>query len=180
VRNSPPPPAGASALDVAERCRRAGLEFVNDSPEWDKAELAGWLVGPYRDATWTGSYPPRPPRSVSDPPRPNQLGDVIAEARWRVLSVLESVALDARSVGRLTSHPAVQRFVDARGAAGFRPLDVARMRLSDRVLSLFAADARARPSDYARGGVRVCALCERVTIRGAGRARCACARSEDE
>jgi len=141
---------------------------VNGSPAWDKAELAAWLVGSYRDATWTGSYPARPPRSVSESPRAKVLGDVIAEARWRVLSILESVALDSRAIGRLTSHRAVQRFIDPRGIEGYRPIDVARMRLADRVVSLFAADARARPRDYARGGVHVCSLCERVTIQNGG------------
>jgi hypothetical protein len=141
---------------------------------WDKAELAAWLVGPYRDATWTGTDVPRVRRSDSEPPRSTVIGDVIVEARWRVLSILESVALDPRRLGRLTSHPAVQRFVDRKGAEGYRPLDVARMRLADRVLSLFAADARARPRDYGRGGVRVCALCERVTIQAGPRAMCTC------
>jgi hypothetical protein len=147
---------------------------VNGSPTWDKAELAAWLVGPYRDATTAGASSPRAPHSVPDRPRAGVLGDVIAEARWRVLSVLESVALDSRAIARLTSHRAVQRFIDRRGQEGYRPVDVVRMRLADRVLSLFAADARTRPRDYGRGGVRVCAMCERVTIQDGG-TPCKCA-----
>jgi hypothetical protein len=169
--SSYPPAVVGSVREVADRCRLAGLEFVNGAPMWDKRDLAAWLVGPYRDATFNGSYFPRP--CDYEPPPPSGLGRLIAEARWRVLSVLEAVALDSSAIGRLTAHPAVQTYFDPAGDQGFRPLDVARMRLSDRVLSLFAADARTRPRAYVRGGLAVCALCERVTI--GARDTCACA-----
>ena len=71
----------------------------------------------------------------------------------------------------------VRRVVDLRGERVWVPVDITRMRLRDRVASLFVADYLNRPSDYEL--FHVCHLCEAITFDPESKAlgRCATHRS---
>jgi hypothetical protein len=163
------PSGGASRLDAAERCRRAALAFTNGAEVWTKAELAAWLVGPYREATRAGTVPP--PSKSSPPPagrkvEPAAVDELLADAHVRVLTVLENVAISRTKTSfarRLLEEHAVQRITEGGQTVGWVPIDAPRMRLAYRVLALFAADALTRPGDYE--SLTVCHRCERVRFR---------------
>ncbi len=167
-RPSSLPPHGGRVEDLAERCRTAGLAFTNGAERWTKADLAAWLVGPYREATRSGSLPP--PAGAGNVPRrsiePAAVDDLLADAHVRVLTVLENVAISRTKTAfaqRLEAEHALHRVVGETRAIGWIPLASPRMRLAYRVLSLFAADALARPEDYET--LTVCHRCERVRFR---------------
>ncbi len=166
---------------MADRCRRAALAFTNGAEVWTKADLAGWLVGPYRGATRSGSMPP-PSRASSPPGRkvePAAVDDLLSDAHVRVLTVLENVAISRTKTAfarRLLEEHAVQRITDHGHTVGWIPMDAPRMRLAYRVLSLFAADALARPADYET--LTVCHRCERVRFRCLEES-CGCMRDDD-
>ena len=87
---------GVRVADVVGRCRMAALSFTNGAGAWEKAELAHWLIGPYRDSTHMGSNAP-PPMFPSRPPRgyvePAGVDELLADAHMRVISVLENTAI---------------------------------------------------------------------------------------
>ena len=104
---------------------------------------------------------------------------VLTDARVRVLSVLESAVLSRDTIAfaeRVAERGLLGAVVDSQGHAGWRPLSIPQMRLTDRVLSLFAADALTRPDDY-RNMLTVCHRCEGVRIELEAReTRCRCER----
>ncbi|HEY2514237.1 MAG TPA: hypothetical protein VGI39_25395 [Polyangiaceae bacterium] len=187
-------PRAVTATSLAESCRQAGLLFLEGAAAdwWGKAELVGWLEGPYKEATrfarlgWRASSPP-PPLRPSRPPlaggaedeellRPERIEAVIREARWHVLAALEALALPAGShawVERALARGHVVPRRDSEGDATWVPVDLRGLRLRDRVESLFAADHLARPRDYAVDLI-VCHRCEAVVFDHEARARGDC------
>jgi hypothetical protein len=157
----------ATALEVADACRAAGLAFVNGvASGWNKTDLARWLVGPYREASCplAGAE-----RETIDPDVRNRRVDarvvrLLHDVRAHVVRGLEGSpdglvdlpcwAVSAGSILR-SRHPD--------GQAGFIPVDWPRMRLEDRVMSLFAVDCLVRGDDYATKLV-VCRKCKRVAF----------------
>jgi hypothetical protein len=170
-------PDGGRVEDVAARCRTAALEFTNGAEGWTKADLAAWLVGPYRAATRSGSVPP-PPSSPSGTHRrsiePAAVDDMLTDAHVRVLAVLENVAISRDKTTfaqRLAADNTLLRVTDRQGNAGWIPVAAPRMRLATRVLTLFAADALSRPGVYE--SLTVCHRCEHVRFRDIDR-DCGC------
>ena len=154
-------------MGYAEECRRAALEFMSGVAEgWTKLDLALWLHGPYAMAS---RHAPRGMRAS----QPN--GHVIEEeaiehllvsVRGQILAGLELAALDHGTPDFIEDALIAQhvRRVDTRGGTAWVPIDVARMRLKDRVASLFVADYLNRPDDYRH--LHVCHLCETITFEG--------------
>ncbi|MDB4995096.1 MAG: hypothetical protein JWM74_2528 [Myxococcaceae bacterium] len=158
---------GTTPLEVAEACRAAGLAFVNGvASGWTKTDLARWLVGPYREAACPL---PGAERGVSEPPAPGvrveaRISRLLHEVRAHVVRGLESSpdGLVDLPCWALTAGSILRSQHDD-GEAGFIPVDWPRMRLEDRVMSLFAVDCLMRGADYATKLV-VCRRCKRVSF----------------
>jgi hypothetical protein len=165
--------------DFAERARAAGLAFVNESTLWEKPELVAWLIGTYGDATRVHQGSRRGSAKITklDPVETGTLESVLTDARVRALSALEGAAIsrDPTAFARaMAARNVLLPIVDRNAKSGWMPVDVPRMRLVDRVLSLFAADALTRPDEFTKG-LYVCHRCERVRIdAGAREAPCVC------
>ena len=170
--------AGAGALDprrIAEQCRATGLGIVNNARRWGKAELAGWLAGPYRrvtryaavdDATGpqeASLLPPviRPEAAEIDDGRVEAL---LAQLHEEITELFQGATLgkiDAFSRACL-KHGFIARATLPDGRLAHLPVDLPRMHLLERVASLFAADARTSLASYAT--VRICPHCGAMTF----------------
>jgi hypothetical protein len=155
-------------LDIAERSRAAGLAFINHAARWEKTDLAGWLVGPYQASTGGPSARRRESLVMerADGVETRTLVSVLTDARVRVLAVLESAVLSRDAIAfarRVAERGLLADVVDCDGRAGWIPLNAPHVRLTDRVLTLFATDALCRPADYEQM-LAVCHLCEGVRI----------------
>lgn len=140
----------AQAVDVS---RVAVRSFLALTP--DKRALSAWLLGPYQDAT---AFAPRrhshsiPPRSASEPPAPLQgVEEVVSAAKRAVREAITAALGPEGSEGLIRLLPPVVHVTaahDVYGSRGFVPMDVARTKLTDRVLSLVVADYLTRPDDF--------------------------------
>lgn len=160
-------PDGSSVHEIADRCRRAVLEFVSGTAGgWSRVDLELWLGAPYRSAS----------RSFSSPAssRP-ALGLVGAEVGGSFETTLMDAADVVRDLLASCANPRMPAFVqdvvergfvvgvqDFDGALGHVPVDVAEMSLVDRVASLLAADILTRPGDYQ--SVSICEDCGAVSF----------------
>lgn len=165
----------ATVASFAEVCRNTALDFISGAGSgWGKAELAAWLQGPYRVLTRAyriperqserliqvfarvGTYKPVTPLTPAAPgERPSlpleRVQAVMGRARDSALLILERFEDPDESVGfafdvLCAGH--VKHCLDRNGDAGFVPVDLPRMRLADRVISLLAVDYLFRPGDY--------------------------------
>lgn len=163
---------GIRVRDVADACRSAALTFAAHGPrDWSRRELADWLVGPYAQAV-------APTRSlrvsgtrravVHRPVDEASVQELLTAARTEVIEVVRAAwswKHDAASVRASVEEGLVVGVVDAAGAElGYAPVDSARMRLADRVRSLFVADYLTRPTDYAF--FAICRECDGPTFDG--------------
>jgi hypothetical protein len=154
-------PAGARVASFADGCRAAALDFVNHvAPSNDKALLADWLRGPYRAHVVT-LVRSRTKRIGAATVVPRALARLLGQARFQVSLGLAAASdpVDGVSFGfSALAAGHVYRAQDAFGAPGWVPVGQPRMRLSDRVLSLVAADYLLRPEDY-ETAFMTCAVC---------------------
>ena len=160
---------GVDALVMSAAWRPAALDVLRGAREgWTPVDLARWLLGPYSQAT---SHVPRDADeglAETTPPRVDarRLSEILSSAASEVVAALECV----RSRGTVEF---VRAAID-QGAIvptwdGFwLPIDKPRMLLSDRVLSLFAADYLLRPRDYVTD-LEICAKCRGVVFDRAAR-----------
>jgi len=145
--------------EVADSCRKSLLSFFTDvAPGGNARALAAWLVGSYAHAVLPTTRFDFPSGRVSR----GQLTDLIDDARAEVALTMRS--LTSAEVGmHFAMHAAnsgwVVQFTDLRGHVGFVPIDLPRMRLRERILSLMAADYLARSSSYAHD-LEVCETCD--------------------
>jgi hypothetical protein len=158
--------------EVADACRSAALGFAWSAHHgWGRRELARWLVGPYaRAAAATRTLPVSGMRRavIHRPLTEECVESLLQEARAEVVEVLRTVwswTHDAAAVRARIDEGLVAGIVDDASDLGFAPVDHARMRLVDRVRSLFIADYLTRPSDYA--AFAVCSDCDGATFDGA-------------
>jgi hypothetical protein len=163
---------GVRVTEVADACRSAALGFAWSAHHgWGRRELARWLVGPYARATaatrslrLSGMR-----RAVMHRPLAEEtIEELLQTARAEIIEVLRGVwswTHDARAVRACIDEGLVAGIVDDASDLGFAPVDHARMRLIDRVRSLFVADYLTRPGDYA--AFAVCGECDGATFDGA-------------
>lgn len=125
---------------------------------WGRRELAGWLVCHYGSCVAESSDPPRsarPPRCSAEV-SVESLGELIAAARMRMVTLLEDLR-DRDTAEGVTRSLIARGFVEAvrdeHGAIAYVPVDQRRMRLAERVASLFVADYLNAPFDDWRGRV---------------------------
>jgi hypothetical protein len=159
-------PARARVSTFAEGCRSAALDFVNRvALSGDKTVLAEWLRGPYRAHAFVLARS-RTRRLGAASVVPDALARMLGRARLEVGLGLIRVRDAVDGVGFGYSALAaghVYRCQDARGTPGWVPVAQPRMRLSERVLSLVAADYLLRPEDY-ETSLMTCSSCGRASF----------------
>ena len=140
---------------VSEECRDAALSFMTGVGKgWDKLDLALWLTGDYARATRHRKHGERvatPALGVVEIPE-ETLENLVVHVRGQILASLEMAALGHGALDFPEARVArglVRRMIDADGRDAWVPVDGARMRLRDRIESLFAADYLNAPYTYA-------------------------------
>lgn len=159
-------PRGMNVLDAADRARAAGFVFVSSSRwGWGKRDLANWLVHDYRPAVLSASQRPRTEASAASADE-SSATKLVASARRRVVEMLGE-ATTAWAGADFASESVENGFVigvsDEAGCIGYAPVHEGRMRLVDRVASLFIADFLTRPRDYEQ--LVVCGSCDEVSFK---------------
>jgi hypothetical protein len=145
---------GLDVSHAAEVCRSAVRAFLGMSS--DKRALSAWLLGPYQDAT---AFAPRrnshtiQARHDSVPPSGPLQGveDLVGDAKRAVRHAVHTALGPEGSEGLIRLLPPVVHVTaahDVYGGHGFVPMDIARTKLTDRVLSLVVADYLTRPDDF--------------------------------
>ena len=149
-------PQIANVTAVAFACRVTAQTFLEQGGRWGKEQLGAWLMGPYATLTRLTSIeapcvavPTSVPTVLPDLDEPT-IRRLIANAR---LTVTETIA-DVRHARagasfslNMFSKGFVAAFEDGQRAVGWLPTNHAST-LTDRVLSLVAADYLTRPEDY--------------------------------
>jgi hypothetical protein len=166
-------PAGARVATFTDGCRDAALDFINRvSVRADKQELADWLRGPYRGhVVAIGRTSMRRMNAASV--LPGALEKLLARTRFEVMLGLSRAidAADGVSFGfDALSSGLVYRCQDADRTPGWVPVSHLRMRLTDRVLSLVAADYLLRSEDYEQA-LFTCSACGLVAFDAQAKAR---------
>lgn len=159
-------PRGTTVLDIADRARAAGFVFISSSRwGWGKRDLANWLVHDYRPAVLDASAQPLSEVSSAKADEASAT-KLVASARRRVVEMLTDAATtwNAAELAResIDSGLVIGVSDDASGI-GHAPLHQSRMRLVDRLASLFIADYLTRPRDYEQ--LVVCAQCDEVSFK---------------
>lgn len=164
-------PSRSLLATFTDGCREAALDFVNRvSLSSDKEVLAEWLRGPYRSHVVTLARS-RTQRMGAASVVPNALTKLLTQTRLEVGATLARTRDPEDGVGFGYSALAaglVYRAQDATGALGWVPVAQPRMRLTQRVLSLIAADYLLRSDDY-ETALFACSACG-LTAFDAGRA----------
>lgn len=161
---------------VAAACRAAALAFVNGVGRgWTKRDLARWLLGPYREAACPLPGAERvgfaPTMAEVSAARVDRLLNEVREHALRSLEGTPDGLVSLPSWAKTAG--SVLRSRHGNGESGFIPVDWPRMRLDDRVMSLFAVDVLVRPRDYERR-LAVCSRCRAVSFDEASRDRGFC------
>jgi hypothetical protein len=159
-------PRGTTVLDVADRARAAGFVFVSSSRwGWGKRDLANWLVHDYRPAVLAAPARPRTEASASNADEASAT-KLASAARRRVVEMLGDATTEWAGTEFATESVEgglVIGVSDEAGGIGYAPVHQARMRLVDRVASLFIADFLTRPRDYEQ--LVVCGSCDEVSFK---------------
>jgi hypothetical protein len=159
-------PLRTGSADIAAECRATANELLQ-ADAWGRAELAGWLAGPYRNAarfTNEGGEDVQPlsgmqrRNSTAPPPSETLVKHLVEQAQKSVLQTIEAATMDPARFDALAAECLRAGFVKHRttsdGTIQLVPVDRERMTLVDRVLSLLVA-ARAETSPRKRdSGVR--------------------------
>jgi hypothetical protein len=131
----------------------------------DKQELADWLRGPYRShVVAIGRASTR--KMCASSVLPDVLERLLARTRFEVMLALSRAVDPADGVNfgfDALSTGLVYRCQDAERTPGWVPVSQPRMRLTDRVLSLIAADYLLRSDDYEQA-LYTCGACDRVAF----------------
>lgn len=147
-------PDGDSIDTVSAICRAAGVEFLEGvATGWGKRELAEWLSGSYHEAaSRLGVLDDL--RAPSDTPydlREARIGALMESARLHTLTMLEELALphaESDFIDEAITRGFVCPAEDEVETPVWVPLDLPRMRLRDRLRSLFVADYLNAPREY--------------------------------
>lgn len=149
-------PETVSALEVADRCRVAALEFMEGTALgcWGRKELALWLISDYKRAVSvvapTSGNRRRSVRS-GDTLDEGTVEGLLLHTRERMLDMLigSSECWEGVEFAReMIDSGLVVGVRDSLGAIGYAAVDHPGLRLVDRVASLFIADCLTRPADY--------------------------------
>jgi hypothetical protein len=147
--------------------REAATEFIRGTTlGWGRRDLASWLVCHYSPCLVTDDVRTRGQSCFASLSRASTRLDeesverVILDARSSVLRLLAALASSSQAAAA-ARNAIGSGFViarrDSQGDLRWAPVGRQRMRLADRVGSLFIADALANPRDYR--GVSLCRYC---------------------
>lgn len=169
---------GATRESVAAECREAAVAFVNGAAAgWDKLDVALWLTGPYARATGHMSRGERVAGMIGESEVDSEvIVELVTRVRSQLLAGLEKAALSEGTLDfavEAMDRGLVRRAIDLDGEIVWVPVDSARMRLRDRVRSLFAADYLNDPGAYS--ALYVCHRCESVVFDESAKKLGACA-----
>ncbi len=163
---------------LSAECRAAALELMSGVAKgWEKIDLARWLTGPYARATRHCQAGERIIREGHGPLASSTIEELMTSTRTRVLAALEKAALSDGSLDftkDVVDRGFVRRAWDTDGMEAWVPVDASRMRLIDRVRSLFVADYLNDPVSY--GALYVCHRCENIVFDEAARRLGICGR----
>ena len=160
---------GIRVADVAYACRSAALAFAWSAHNgWGRRDLARWLVGPYAQAVAaTRTLPGSGVRAavVRCAIDEDTIEGLLAATHAEIIEMLRGIwswKNDAAAARARVGEGLVAGIVDEAFELGFAPVDNVRMRLVERVRSLFVADYLTCPSDYA--AFAVCDDCDGATF----------------
>ncbi len=157
--------------------RLAAAEFVRGTTfGWGRRELASWLVGHYSPCLVADAvvHPDGPrgssaPLSATSPHLDDESVErLILDARSSALRLLSDLSWPSQAAARAKCAIASGFVIatrDPRGKRSWAPVGRKRMRLAERVGSLFIADALDNPHDYVN--VSLCRSCGELGF-GAG------------
>jgi hypothetical protein len=150
---------------------------------WEKLDLVLWLTGPYHRATRHFPRGERVTHVVVQAQEeddaelePEAVDELVVRVRGQVVASLERAALDEGAIDfadDAVTRGIVRKAVDESGQAVWVPVDLARMRLRDRLRSLFAADYLNAPEAYTE--LFVCHRCEAVVFDASAKSLGVCA-----
>ena len=157
----------ATRESVAADCRAAALGFMNGvSAGWDKLDLVLWLTGEYARATRHVARGERVTvMSGERDIEPEIIEQLVTRVRAHLIAALEKAAMSEGTLDfavEAMDRGLVRRAADVHGDVVWVPVDIARLRLRERVKSLFAADYLDDPGAYA--SLYVCHRCENVVF----------------
>lgn len=157
---------------VSSECRQAAVAFMSGvASGWDKLDLAFWLTGPYARAVRHTRHGERVTALASAPSLEEPTVErLLAHVHEDLLGAI--VVATHRDGALEFAEPAVEmghvrKALDADGVGVWVPVDRTRMRLVDRVRSLFTADYLNAPDAYAE--LFVCAQCGGLVFDGSGK-----------
>lgn len=165
--DAPANPFGAAGTPAAQSIREAGCAFVRGTASgWSRRDLAAWLLCHYAPATAraNGAAPSNARAFASEAVDDALLEEIILDARVKTLRLLADLAFPSLAAARareLLAHGAVAR-VSFYGGALHAPVALARLRLSERVESLFVADWLNAPFDYR--SIDLCRACGALAV----------------
>jgi hypothetical protein len=169
---------GLTRESLARDCREAALSFMSGvATGWDKLDLALWLTGPYAHATrhaQGGAGFAKHPQS-RDEIAPASVELLVTRVRGQLLASLEKAALEFGTLDftdEAVARGLVRKVVAADGRDAWVPVDAPRMRLRDRLRSLFTADFLNAPYTYSE--LFVCHRCEAVVFDDRAKRRGIC------
>lgn len=137
-----------------DRVRGAGSSFLRGTTVgWGRRELADWLVCQYAPCAASPPYPESPEPSPASERTLDEgiLERVILDARGHALRLLADLVVpwQASPIARLAvACGTVVSERDERGGIAYSPVALKRMRLGERVASLFIADYLNHRTDY--------------------------------
>jgi hypothetical protein len=147
--------------------REAAAEFVRGTTfGWSRRDLAHWLVRQYSPCLVADAVvhpdgdPAELPPSAPEGLEEERVERLILDARSSVLRLLADLAWPSEAGVRAKRAIAAGHVIatlDNQGRRHWGPVGRKRMRLADRVASLFLADALEHPLDYP--GVSLCRSC---------------------
>jgi hypothetical protein len=166
AREPPVLEEGVTRASVSAESRATALELLAGVARgWSKVDLATWLLGPYAHATRHTKHGERTNVSGRSTVAAEAIELILQTARARLVAALGK-AVDAGGVLDFADEAIdkgfVRRAVDQERFEVWVPVDGARMRLEDRVGSLFVADFLNDPRAYA--SLYVCPRCESVVF----------------
>jgi len=161
--------ANPSEYPHPESLRAVGRAFV-DGEDWTKRQLVTWLEGPYREVAVPATQEEidaaveSKRHSTLRPVAESTVVLLLIQTRTDVIAALEHLMTgDTSFVRACAVNGSIGRFTLEDGSDCFLPMHRPKMKLTERVLSLFAADYL-NDSDAYRESLSICEHCGSISF----------------